>query len=89
MTTPEVTPDLTLGKLYLVTWIDSSFIKGWQYPELGGELAEPRQIESVGWLFAVASDHLVLAPSRTTDSAGVLNTLAIPLGCITSQKEIA
>ena len=80
---------MTLGAAYRVTWTDSSFIKGWQYPDAGGVLPVPREIESIGWLVAEADDHLVLAPSRTQDEAGVLNSLAIPRGCVTEIEEIS
>jgi hypothetical protein len=71
-----------------VLWTDSSFIRGWQYPDAGGVLPEPRQIRSLGWLVAIADDAIVLAPSQTRDEAGVLNSLAIPRGCIVAFEEV-
>ena len=79
---------MKLGCAYRVTWIDSSFIKGWQYPDAGGVYPEPRRIHSLGYLVALEKSHLVLAPSRTHDEAGVLNTLAIPRGCVVEAEEV-
>lgn len=82
-------PDgLILGRSYLIHWSDSAYIKGWQYPDAGGVFPEPRAIHSLGWVVALARDYLVLAPNRTSDSEGFMNTLAIPRGCIESAEEI-
>lgn len=77
-----------MGRAYRITWADSSFIKGWQYPDAGGVLPEPRQIQSLGWLVASDENAVVLAPTRTEDAAGVLNSLAIPRGCISEIEEV-
>lgn len=79
---------LVPGRPYLITWIDSAFIKGWQYPQHGGDLPEPRLINSLGYLMAEAKNYIVLSPNRTDDSEGVMNSLAIPRGCIQSFREV-
>ena len=92
--TPERSPAIVttfeLGSLYRITWIDSSFVRGWQYPHDGGVYPEPRQIESTGRVVQIESDHIVMASTATrTHAQGVLNALAIPLGCIVAAEVIS
>lgn len=83
-----------IGTLVLVEWLDSKFQSGWNYKEPGVALrASPRKIRTVAWLTGRSNTAIATANHISDGSSeeleGHLNPVAIPIGCITSIKELS
>ena len=72
------------GQTISLVWFDSSCLHGWVYDDI---VAQPKQIESVGFVVSVDEDAIALTSARS-DSGGVISPLIIPLSCIQSYKII-
>jgi hypothetical protein len=70
-----------------VKWVDSTTIQSWERP---GNLTSgvPVTLESKGVLSAWNDDCIVVSAAHNPENHEVCSSIAIPLGCIKSIKEI-
>lgn len=81
-----------VGTAVLITWLDSTSDRGWQYKEPRKNVKPiVRTIKSRCWIVGVSpiavatASHICAAIED--DLEGHLNPLSIPLGCIIDVKE--
>lgn len=77
-----ITIEVETGQTIHVTWFDSASRHGWVYDELQ---AEPKVIESIGFVAALGTDAIVLTSGRS-ETGGIINPLTIPICCVQSYK---
>ena len=67
-----------VGSLVVIEWVDSAFEPGWRYSK---EPKPLQRIKTVGYVSSVSHGYVEIS-STIGVTGGVLNALAIPIGCI-------